>query len=82
MFALILSDFPDLPGAACHDVADPDRFFSFETYQIEQARSICHRCPAIRQCLAWALTHPEHGVWAGTTPEERTELIARHRRSA
>lgn len=82
MFALIESDFPDLPGAACVGIEDPDRFYSFEAHHIEQARQICRRCPVIRECLAWALTHPEHGVWAATTAEERTELINRYRRTA
>lgn len=76
------SDFPRLPDAACRDVADPDRFYAFEPHHIEQARNICRRCPEIRECLIWALTHREHGVWAATTAEERAELIARHGRSA
>lgn len=75
-------DFPRLPGAACQDVPDPDRFYALEDHHIEQARSICRRCPVIRECLTWALTHTEHGVWAATTAEERAELITRHRRSA
>lgn len=75
-------DFPKLPDAACKGVTDPERFFAFEDHRIEQAREVCRRCPVIRECLAWALTHTEHGVWAATTASERTELLARHRRTA
>jgi WhiB family redox-sensing transcriptional regulator len=82
LFRIIESGFPDLPDAACKDIAEPERFFSFEGYQIEQARDVCRRCPAIRDCLTWALTHSEHGVWAATTADERADLIERHRRTA
>lgn len=78
----IVVDFPRLPDAACKGTANPDRFYAFEEYQIEQARNICRRCPAIRECLVWALTHTEEGVWAATTADERAELLARHRRTA
>ena len=33
---------------------------------------VCHSCPVTEACLAHALTVPErHGVWGGTTPEQR-----------
>lgn len=76
------TDFPALPDAACKGISDPDRFYALEPHHIEQARNICRRCPAIRECLAWALTHQEYGVWAATTAAERADLIARHRRTA
>lgn len=70
--------FPDLPDAACAGTTDPEAFFSFNDWRIDQARNICRRCPEIRACLAWALTHSEHGLWAGTTEEQRHQLRARH----
>ncbi len=41
------------------------------------AKAICQGCPVITNCLNWALAVAEpHGVWGGTTPQERTELTA------
>lgn len=75
---------PNLPEAACADTTNPDAFFadSRQPALIEGARDICRRCPAIRECLSWALTHREWGIWAGTTEEQRKTLIRRHRQGA
>lgn len=40
----------------------------------EPALEYCRRCPAVRQCLAYALTHLVDGVWGGTTPQQRAAL--------
>ncbi|MEJ7795548.1 MAG: WhiB family transcriptional regulator [Nocardioides sp.] len=73
--------FPELPRAACIDVPDPDLFFTEEPRRVEQCRQICRRCPEIRPCLVWAITYNEHGVWAATTPAQRQQLVAHHRRN-
>ncbi len=72
---------PVLPMAACRETSNPDAFFSHNAWEVEAAREYCRRCPEIRACLTWALTHDESGMWAGTTAEQRTDLIARHTRS-
>ena len=65
--------------AACGH-ADPDMFFPIGTgepalRQIDEAKRICQACPARTPCLAWALDHGvAHGVWGGTTEEERCVL--------
>lgn len=72
---------PVLPDAACASTPDPDVFYADRTEhrRLEQARNYCRRCPALRDCLTWALTTGEdHGVWAGTTPEQRHTLATRH----
>ena len=57
--------------------ADPDLFFPISSAgrglgQIAQAKAICARCPVRRECLEYAHAHaPNHGIWGGTTPEER-----------
>lgn len=38
------------------------------------AKRICQRCPKVAECLAWALKHDEHGVWGGTTENERRAI--------
>lgn len=65
--------------AACRD-ADPDLFFPVGTAgnslrQVDEAKRICHRCPAQNQCLAWALENGiTDGVWGGTTENERRAI--------
>jgi WhiB family transcriptional regulator, redox-sensing transcriptional regulator len=64
--------------AACRDV-DPETFFPIGTTdalgQLREARAICGRCPVAADCLDWALrVGQDHGVWGGTTPEERRAL--------
>src|SRR5438270_80471 len=40
------------------------------------AKAVCAPCPVLRECLDWALhTQERWGVWGGTTPEERAELL-------
>lgn len=69
---------------ACRD-EDPGLFFARAggAAQVDAAKAVCRRCQVIDECLAWALSTPDrrgvepHGVWGGTTPEERRKL-ARH----
>ncbi|MFJ3164227.1 WhiB family transcriptional regulator [Streptomyces kanasensis] len=69
-------------GAACRD-EDPDLFFPIGTtglafLQLEEARSVCRRCPVSDRCLQWALdTRQEHGVWGGASENERRALRRR-----
>lgn len=65
--------------AACLDL-DTELFFPIGTTgkavdQIEQAKRICQWCPAIDQCLDWALkTNQQDGVWGGLSADERRSL--------
>jgi len=65
--------------------ADPDLFFPIATTsglagrQITEARRICAGCQVRQQCLDFAMrTGETHGIWGGTTPEER--ISARRQR--
>jgi WhiB family transcriptional regulator, redox-sensing transcriptional regulator len=43
-----------------------------------KARVVCARCPMRAPCLEWALENihsAEHGIYAGTTGEERKQAI-------
>lgn len=57
--------------------ADPDLFFPIAAEgealrHAEEARRICAGCLVRRQCLQFAMDMGEmHGIWGGTTPEER-----------
>ncbi|MFI1606949.1 WhiB family transcriptional regulator [Streptomyces griseofuscus] len=56
---------------------DPELFFPIGNtgpalLQIEEAKSVCRRCPVIERCLQWALeTAQPHGVWGGMSEDER-----------
>jgi WhiB family transcriptional regulator, redox-sensing transcriptional regulator len=68
-----------LAGAACLS-ADPDLFFPVSSSgpsvgQVAQAKAIRARCRVRRECLRLALaTREAHGVWGGTSEEERRRL--------
>lgn len=65
--------------AACMS-ADPDLFFPISSAgpalaQVSQAKAVCERCQVRRDCLEFALaTGQVHGVWGGTTEEERLRM--------
>jgi WhiB family redox-sensing transcriptional regulator len=57
--------------------ADPELFFpiahgSAADGQISSALRVCAGCTVRQQCLDFAMTTGEaHGIWGGTTPDER-----------
>lgn len=57
--------------------ADPDLFFPEEKRaRCDEALQLCAVCPVRQARLAFALAGPErHGVWGGTTPAERRQLL-------
>ena len=71
-------------SAACRE-ADPELFFPVAAHgpgarEIAKAKAVCASCRVRRQCLQYALaTHQLHGVWGGTSEEER-QLQARRER--
>lgn len=72
--------------AACRD-EDPELFFPLGTeghwaLQIQQAKTVCARCPVIRDCLASALQNPSEGIFGGLTQPERHNLRRQQTRAA
>lgn len=71
-------------SAACRE-ADPELFFPVAAHgpgarEIAMAKAVCAVCRVRRQCLQYALaTHQVHGVWGGTSEDER-QLQARRER--
>jgi WhiB family redox-sensing transcriptional regulator len=63
-------------SAACR-TADPEMFFPVSSVgpghdEVARAKEVCAACLVRRQCLQFALaTRQAHGVWGGTTEEER-----------
>jgi WhiB family transcriptional regulator, redox-sensing transcriptional regulator len=68
--------------AACRN-RDQEIFFPIGTtgaalQQVSEAKAICARCRVAADCLDEALhLGQNHGVWGGTTPEERRALLRR-----
>jgi WhiB family transcriptional regulator, redox-sensing transcriptional regulator len=69
-------------NAACRDV-DPELFFPIGNtgpalLQIDEAKQVCRRCPAIESCLQWALeSGQDAGVWGGMSEDERRAVKRR-----
>ena len=65
--------------------ADPDLFFPISPAglgraQTSHAKVICASCHVQQQCLSFALETGEvHGIWGGTSPEDRQALRRRLR---
>ena len=55
-------------------VGDPVLWQSTEPVDIAYAKSECAECFIRFDCLNYALTRDETGVWGGLTQEERTAL--------
>jgi WhiB family redox-sensing transcriptional regulator len=68
--------------AICRD-QDPELIFPVGNTapalrQAEEAKAVCRRCPAVEQCLRWALdNNQELGVWGGLSEPERRALKRR-----
>ena len=73
--------------AACRH-ADPDLFFPISSsgravLQVAAAKAFCDHCQVVRLYLDFALrTRQAHGVWGGTTEQERVHLWRREALSA
>jgi WhiB family redox-sensing transcriptional regulator len=69
-------------SAACQE-ADPELFFPVAARgpgrdEIARAKQVCAGCRVSRQCLQFALaTGQMHGVWGGTTEDERLPHVRR-----
>jgi WhiB family transcriptional regulator, redox-sensing transcriptional regulator len=67
--------------AACQS-ADPELFFpvtvgSAGRSEVGRAKAVCASCGIRRQCLEYALdTRQQHGVWGGTSEDERRAIAA------
>ena len=73
-----LNDFTNLPvwtgDEACLLVEDLDFFYSEFALDIALAKDICIECPMMVACRDYAIKHENHGVWGGTSAEDRFKL--------
>jgi WhiB family redox-sensing transcriptional regulator len=69
------ADYPDWFEHALCSQTDSESFYPNPGESTRPARKVCASCPVATQCLAYALANDErHGVWAGTTPDERARM--------
>lgn len=67
----------------CRYEDDPDLWFPIgesgpSLLQIEEAKAVCRRCPAMRECGEWAVDNAvPHGVWGGLSETDRKLVRAR-----
>jgi WhiB family redox-sensing transcriptional regulator len=64
--------------AACRGVG-LDYFFpgQGQSSRMKKAMEMCAVCPVLEQCFKYAFDNRiEHGVWGGTSAEERIDLVA------
>lgn len=61
---------------SCRTHPDPDLWFADgHTKEGHQAAAICRTCPVAADCYRYALAVPGLlGIWAATTPRQRTRL--------
>ncbi|GAA2417981.1 WhiB family transcriptional regulator [Streptomyces mauvecolor] len=68
------------PELFAWEAGTPDTSRAAKDRRLQQARKSCTSCPIARGCLLWALANPSltsTGIWAATTPRERTTLRRR-----
>ncbi|MFE4539633.1 WhiB family transcriptional regulator [Streptomyces scopuliridis] len=68
--------YPEITGTEpC--LQDPDFWFPKQGVNAGPAKRLCYTCPALADCLSWALANPHlagEGVWGGTTRTERNAV--------
>lgn len=78
----LLSKMPELDNPACANASiDPDLWFPDSKPEWIAARTmlspICDACPAMTDCLEFALeNYIFEGFWAGTTPTDRRKIMS------
>lgn len=78
--AIFVQRLPRFPFAECaKNSIDPDMFFPDNKQQtaevIHALRKICNQCVHRKECFTYAIREGiNHGIWAGSLPEERAFL--------
>lgn len=74
MLAYRQGDWVD--SALCAQIGSHDTFFPEKGVSSAEAKRICGMCEVAADCLEYALGAPYamHGVWGGTTENQRREM--------
>ena len=76
-----LRELIDGPGAWPCRSRDPEEWFPISE-KPEDAERLCAGCPVRALCLELAMRGSEHGIWGGTTTDERRNARRRQLRAA
>ncbi|RBY82662.1 WhiB family transcriptional regulator [Blastococcus sp. TF02A-26] len=72
-------DVPRFSAPALCAETDPDQFIPEKGGSVRDAKRLCGGCEARDECLDYALDHrlvqTWDGVWGGTTPRQRKQLL-------
>lgn len=55
---------------ALFDQEDED----MDAEEIQAAKFMCESCPIMRACFYYAMVSNEHGIWGGTTTQDRQTI--------
>lgn len=70
--------FSQTPACAGIDV---EIFFTEERgnfANLDYVRKMCNTCPVRTECFDYAIDNLVHGLWAGTTKDERDKYRSKH----
>jgi len=71
-----------MDDALCRQV-DAELFFPEKNGSMRKAKAVCHACPVIAECGAWALADSSlSGVLGGMSDRERIRIRRQRRREA
>lgn len=69
---------PAFPPGPCAET-DPDAWFPEVHIVAPEAKALCRSCESRMPCLTWALGNYEHGIWGGTSEDDRDRFRRRVR---
>jgi WhiB family redox-sensing transcriptional regulator len=63
---------------SCRDHPEVDFFPDHDRWGEQRAKAVCVECPVRAECMDYAITNREVGVWGGTTESERRRIEDRY----
>ena len=52
---------------------DTESFYPEAGDSVHVTKKICLQCPIINECFTYAIHHERHGIWGGSSANERKE---------
>lgn len=75
IFYLVTSEDPACIGMDATLFVGPDgEVRADREFREAEAKSVCRGCPLISECLDWAISNMEIGIWGGTNDDDRRAL--------
>lgn len=75
IFYILTSELPECSGEDPTLFVGPDGEERAEReFREEEAKRFCRSCALISECLDWAISNREIGIWGGTNDDDRKAL--------